>query len=158
MQAEVENSINGVTRWGEEHRFRAYDPGDGNMSFLRFLLCKNLFLEKLLTAAVLRCPFNIRPWIGIKPHTSTKGMGYMARGYVLMYSRTGDEKCQEQAVRCLDWLMHNSATNWFQFSWGNHFAFVTRNGRSAPVQPNIVWSSLVNLAFLEAYEVLGNER
>jgi rhamnogalacturonyl hydrolase YesR len=158
MLAEVENSTNGVAHWVEEHQFKAYDPGDGNMSFLRFLLCKNMFLERLLTAAVLRSPFNIRPWIGIKPHTSTKGMGYMAWGYVLMYSRTGEDRFRERAVACLDWLIQNSAPNWVQFCWGNHFAFVTRNGRSPALQPNIVWSSLIGLAFLEAYEVLGNRK
>ena len=67
----MEKSIEGVTRWVEAHNHRAYDPGDGDMSFLRYLTFNVHFLQRLLAAAVLRTPFHIRPWIGIRPHTST---------------------------------------------------------------------------------------
>ena len=43
---------------------------------LRYLTFNRHFLRRLLTGAVLRAPLHIRPWIGIRPHTSTKGMGY----------------------------------------------------------------------------------
>lgn len=157
MQTEIQNSIKGVTRWVEEHNFKAYDPGDGNLSPLRFLACQNQSLERLLTAAVLRSPFPIRSLLGIRPHTSTKGMGYMAWGYLRMYERSGEERFRAQAITCLDWLIKNRSPNWEQFCWGNHFTFVTRNGKYPPLSPLIVWSSLIGLAFLEAYSVLGNE-
>ncbi|MGH9357495.1 MAG: glycosyltransferase family 4 protein, partial [Terriglobia bacterium] len=64
VKANVERSIQGVARWVEEHHYRAYDPGDGDLSFLRRLTFNAHFLRRLLTAAVLRTPFHIRPWIG----------------------------------------------------------------------------------------------
>ena len=158
MRDKVRRSIDAVTRWLEEHHYKAYDPGDGNTSFLRLFTFKSVFLERLLTAAVLRSPFNIRPWIGIKPHSSTKGMGYIAWGCVLMNARTSENRFRDDAIACLEWLMHNRAPGWPHYCWGNHFAFVTRNGRLPALEPTIVWSSLIGLAFLKAYEVLRDAR
>lgn len=150
-------SIEGVTGWVEDHDYQAYDPGDGNTSFLRHLTFNVRFLERVLTAAVLRIPFNIRPWIGIKPHTSTKGMGYMAWAYTLLYSHTEDEQYREKAAHCFRWLIENRSPDWPQYCWGNHFTFVTRNGRLPALLPTIVWSSLIGHAFLKGYEVFGTE-
>jgi glycosyltransferase involved in cell wall biosynthesis len=157
MKEKVKSSIAGVTGWVEAHRYQAYDPGDGNTSFLRGLTFNSIFLERLLTAVVLRVPFNIRPWIGIKPQTSTKGMGYMAWGYVSMYALSGENRYREQAIFCLDWLIRNRASGWADYCWGNHFAFVTRNGRLPAFEPTIVWSGLIGLAFLKAYEVFERD-
>jgi len=154
----VHKSIEQVARWVETHNYRAYDPGDGDLSFLRYFTLNIHFLRRLLTAAVLRSPFHIRPWIGIRPHTSTKGMGYMGWGYVKMYGLTGAEDHRRRAESCFDWLMENRSRDYEQFCWGNHFSFSTRAGTIPKHMPTIVWSSLIGLAFLEAYEVLGNPK
>ena len=149
-------SIQEVVRWVEEHNYRAYDPGDGDQSFLRYFTLNAHFPRRLLTAAVLRAPFHIRPWIGIRPHTSTKAMGYMGWGYVKMYALTGAESQRRQAETCFDWLVENRSPGFKQYCWGNQFSFSTRAGTIPKHAPTIVWSSLIGLAFLEAYEVLGN--
>ncbi len=154
----MHKSIEQVARWVETHNYRAYDPGDGDLSFLRYFTLNIHFLRRLLTAAVLRSPFHIRPWIGIRPHTSTKGMGYMGWGYVKMYGLTGAEDHRRRAESCFDWLMENRSRDYEQFCWGNHFSFSTRAGTIPKHMPTIVWSSLIGLAFLEAYEVLGNPK
>src|SRR5215470_17313498 len=101
----VEQSARDVARWVEDHNYKAYDPGDGDLSFFRNLTFNTHFLRRALTAVVLRVPFDIRPWIGIKPHTSTKGMGYIGWGYVKMYKLTGEEEFRRRAEHCLGWLM-----------------------------------------------------
>jgi rhamnogalacturonyl hydrolase YesR len=154
----VQRSAEQVARWVEEHHYRAYDPGDGDLSYLRYLTFKTHFLQRLLTAVVLRAPFHIRPWIGIRPHTSTKGMGYMGWGYVKMYAVTAAEEYCRHADFCFDWLMRNRSPGCKQYCWGNHFAFSTRAGTIPKYAPTIVWSSLIGLAFLEAYEGLGDRR
>jgi hypothetical protein len=158
MRDTLERSIGAVTRWVEEHNYQAYDPGDGDLSFLRYLTCDVHFLRRLLTGAVLRTPFHIRPWIGIRPHTSTKGMGYFGWGYVKMYEVTGDESYRHRARVCLDWLIEHRSAGYQQYCWGNHFSFSTRAGTIPKYTPTIVWSSLIGLAFLEAYEVLHDVR
>jgi len=158
MNTVLLESIEALTHWVEEHHYRGYDPGDGQMSFLSYFTGNIHFLRRLLTATVLRTPFHIRPLIGIKPHTSTKGMGYMAWGYVKMYALTGDEGYRHRAESCLEWLMENGSPGYQDYCWGNHFAFSTRGGTIPQLMPTIVWSSLIGLAFVEAYEVLKNPR
>jgi rhamnogalacturonyl hydrolase YesR len=150
------NSIEGVARWVEDHQYRAYDPGDGDLSFLRYATGNVQIFRQILTATVLRSPFHIRPWIGIKPHTSTKGMGYMGWGYLKMYKATGDESYRHRAESCFAWLIENRSPGHPQHCWGNAFSFSTRAGTIPRYTPTIVWSSLIGLAFVEAYEVLKN--
>jgi rhamnogalacturonyl hydrolase YesR len=153
----VEQSARDVAKWVEEHNYRAYDPGDGDLSFLRYFTFDTHFLRRLLTAVVLRVPFHIRPLIGIRPHTSTKGMGYMGWGYAKMFKLTGNEECRTKAEHCFRWLMENRPAGQSYFCWGNHFTFATRAGTIPRYTPTIVWSSLIGFAFLEAFEVFGKQ-
>jgi hypothetical protein len=156
VKAKLQNSIESLCAWVENHNYKAYDPGDGQLSPLRQLAFGQFFLKRLLTAAVLRVPFNIRPLIGISPHVSTKGMGYMAWGYLKMFAQTGDIRFAGRARFCLDWLMEHRAKKFDQFCWGNHFDFTTRGGTIPAHEPTIVWSSLIGHAFFEAHQLLGD--
>jgi hypothetical protein len=117
-----------------------------------------MFLERLLTAGVLRAPWNIRPILGIRPHTSTKGMGYMAWGYLYRYMETREPELAARARTCLDWLMKHRSAGYRQYCWGNEFTFTTRAGRIPRGEPTIVWSSLIGQAFVLAYEALQEQR
>lgn len=154
----IHQSLDALLRWVEDHDYQAYDPGDGDLSFLRYLTCNTHFLKRVLTAAVLRTPFHIRPWIGIRPHRSTKGTGYMAWGYVKLYAVTGEERYRLGAEACFEWLISNRTPNCPHFCWGNHFDFSTRGGTMKRYTPTIVWSGLIGQAFLEGYAVLGHAK
>jgi hypothetical protein len=158
MKKALHNSIERVTSWVEEHNYRAYDPGDGELSYLRHLTGNVHLLQRALTAVVLRTPFHVRPLLGIKPHTSTKGMGYIGWGYVKMYALTEAESYRGRAESCFDWLMENRSPGYPEYCWGNNFSFSTRAGTIPRYTPTIVWSSLIGLAFVEAYEVLKDSR
>jgi hypothetical protein len=82
----------------------------------------------------------------------------MGWGYVKMYKLTGKERYRSRADYCFDWLIKNRAVGWKQYGWGNHFSFATRGGTIAAHTPTIVWSSLIGLAFLEAYEVINDPK
>jgi rhamnogalacturonyl hydrolase YesR len=158
VKKNLQDSIASLCEWVERHDYQAYDPGDGQLSPLRQLAFGNFFLKRLLTAAALRVPFNIRPLIGIKPHVSTKGMGYMAWGYLKMFAQTGHDRYARQAHFCLDWLIEHRAKRFDQFCWGNHFDFSTRGGTIPAHEPTIVWSSLIGQAFFDAHQVLGEKK
>src|SRR5678815_3659610 len=115
MHDEIEASAARVAAWVERNGYRAYDPGDGQMSFLRGLTFDSMLLERILTASVLRTPFNIRPLLGIRPHTSTKGMGYMAWGYLWRYRLTRKQEDADKAFACLDWLTQHRAPGYKDF-------------------------------------------
>jgi rhamnogalacturonyl hydrolase YesR len=152
----LQRSIDRLLHWVESHNYAAYDPGDGNNSFLHFFTFNNLLLERILQQAVYRAPFNVRPLLGIRPHTSTKGMGYMAWGYTKLFRFTGEPKYRDQARYCLDWLVHHHSSSYTNYCWGNDFSFSTRAGKIPKGEPTIVWSSLIGQAFVEAYETFSD--
>lgn len=154
MRPKLETSIASVSGWVESHHYRAYDPGDGNLSFLNPLTFNVLILERLLQQAVYRAPFNLRPLLGIKPHVSTKGQGYMAWGYLKMYKLTGQSFYAKRATASLDWLLLNKSPGYPHYCWGNHFPFSTRSGKTPALEPIIPWTTLIGQAFIEAYETL----
>src|SRR4030095_5161546 len=125
-----QRSADAVAKWVEDHNYSAYDPGDGNLSFLHALTFDVLILERVLGQTVYRSPFNLRPLLGIKPHVSTKGMGHMAWGYLQQYVGTGDPSYAARAKHCLDWLIANKSPFYREYSWGNNFPFCTRRGKT----------------------------
>jgi rhamnogalacturonyl hydrolase YesR len=158
MQPELEYSIRSLKRWLEGHDYQAYDPGDGNLSCLHALTFNSILLERILQQAVYRAPCNLRPILGIRPHKSTKGAGYIAWGYLKLHRLLNDGSDAEKAVSLLQWLMDNKSPGFSEYCWGNHFLFSSRAGRIPKLSPTIVWSSLIGQAFLEAHEVLRDAK
>lgn len=154
----LQRSADAVAKWVEDHGYRAYDPGDGNLSFLHALTFDILMLERILGQVVYRSPVNLRPLLGIKPHVSTKGMGYMAWGYLKLYVGTGDPSYASRAKRCLEWLIDNKSPFYPQYAWGNHFPFCTRSGKTPALEPIVPWTALIGQVFIEAHAVLGDAR
>ena len=101
------NSIIRLDHWLEEHDFKGYEPRDGLSSKLTPLAFRNWFAERVLQQLVLRCPFHIRPLIGVKPRMSMIGMGFLARGYIRMWNVDQELIWKKRAIYCLDWLIDN---------------------------------------------------
>ena len=158
MNDTLQTSIARLVRWVEEHDYKAFDPGDGNNSYLHALTFNNLLLERLLQQSVYRAPFNLRPLFGIPPHRSTKGVGYIAWGSLKLYRLTGDPAHADRARKLLQWLIDNKAPGCKPYCWGNDFSFSTRAGKIPRHEPTIVWSSLIGQAFLEGHAVLQDAK
>lgn len=158
VQMDINKSIEKLGNWVEEHNYEAYEPFDGLSSFIRPLTFGNLFLDRLLMQLIRQSPLNLRPILGVKPLPSTKGQGYMAWGYLLMYKRTKKEVYKEKAVSCLEWLIKNKSPKFDEFSWANHFDFASRGGRYEKHDSIIVWTSLIGQTFLDAFELFGESK
>lgn len=155
---ELKRSIDRVQTWVETRKYKGYDPGDGLTSFLRPLTFGNLLLERVLLQSIWKSPVNIRPLVGVVPQDSTKGRGFMAWGYAMLYRATGEESYKTNAQACLDWLDRNPESGHVGHCWGNHFDFTTRSGRMVAHTPTIVWSGLIGQAYVEAFETFGDTR
>ncbi|MCG2777800.1 MAG: hypothetical protein L6406_19200 [Desulfobacterales bacterium] len=158
MKEKLEKSIEKVEKWVEDHDYKSYEPFDGLSSFLRPLTFGNLFLDRLLLQLIRQSPINLRPILGVKPLESTKGRGYMAWGYLIMLKLTGNQQYKDKAVNCLEWLIRNKSSKYKHYSWSNHFDFAGRGGMYTKHEPIIVWNCLIGQAFLDAYEILGEDR
>jgi hypothetical protein len=153
------NSLVKLHRWVEQADWKAYDTFDGLGSPLaKMLPVSRPLLRRCWQQAVRRFPINIRPLVGIKPETSSKGMGFFAQGYLRLYQTTGKEEWLAKMRFCLKWLMDNRCAGFKNHCWGNHFDYEARGGRIPAGTPSVVWTSLIGHAFLDAYEALEEQK
>jgi len=152
---EVRQTIERLQAWVEERDYRGYEPFDGLSSWARPLAFGNPLGERILQQAIRQSPFNLRPALGVRPQDSTKGRGYMAWGYLLLYRSTHEQPFLDKAVHCLEWLDKHRVPRFKHHSWSNHFDFTSRGGSYTKDDPIIVWTAAIGHAYLEAFELTG---
>ena len=157
LKAELYGSISRLYDWLERNDYRGYDTFDGLSAFLRPLTCETKFLRTVLQQGVRRFVFNVRPLLGIKKEYSSKGMGFLARGFLRLYRASGDPIWSEKAQFVLRWLIDNQSEGYSGACWGNHFDYQSRGFYLPKGVPTIVWTSLIGHAFLDGYQQLKNQ-
>ncbi len=158
-KARVWESISRLTTWLEVNEWKGYDTFDGLSSgLLRPLTFETKFLRTVLQQGVRRFPINVRPLVGIKKSYSSKGMGFLARGFIRLFDLTGDPSWKQKAVIALDWLMENQSPGYSGACWGNHFDYQSRGFYLPKGMPTIVWTSHIAHSFLDAFERFGEQR
>lgn len=157
LKCELYESIGRLFEWLEKNDYRGYDTFDGLSAFLRPLTLENKFLRIVLQQSVRRFPLNTRPLLGIKKGHSTKGMGFLARGFLRLHQATGDPLWRKKAEFALQWLIDNQSRGYSGACWGNHFDYQSRGFYLPKGVPTIVWTSLIGHAFLDGYEHLKNK-
>ncbi|HMH54136.1 MAG TPA: hypothetical protein VK548_28140 [Candidatus Acidoferrum sp.] len=155
---DIRYSLHQVARWVEKQEYRGYEPFDGLSSWIRPLTCGNELAGRILQQVVRQCPWNLRPLLGVGLKESTKGRGYMARGYLTLYRATQAQKYLDKARHCLEWLDRHKVARFAHHSWSNHYDFVGRGGLYTKDDPIIVWTSLIGQAYVEAFELTGEDR
>jgi len=154
---EIFDAIIRLSQWLDTNDYSGYDTFDGlNSQFLRRLTFEKKILRQVLQQGVRRFPLNVRPILGIRKSRSTKGMGFIARGYIRLHQSTHDPSWGEKARWILDWLMENESRGYSGACWGNHFDYQSRNSFVKAGVPSVVWTALIGHAFLDAYKHFGD--
>jgi hypothetical protein len=149
----VFESIKRVSAWLEESDYSGYDVFDGlNARLLRPLTFETNFLRTVLQQGVRRFPLNLRPLVGVAKGPSTKGMGFMARGFIRLHQATGEKAWRDKAEMALEWLIQHRSPGYSGACWGNHFDYQSRSFYLPKGAPTVVWTALIGHAFLDAYE------
>ena len=146
--------IQRLDSWLARKDYKAYDPFDGLNSWVRPLAIGRLG-KQVLQQGVRRFPVNLRPLLGIRPAPSSKGYGYLARGYLKLHRHTGEQAYLDKATTCLEWLKTNASRGYGGMSWGNHFDYQSRVFYLPKGTPTIVWVALIGQAFVDAWEATG---
>jgi polysaccharide biosynthesis protein VpsJ len=155
---QVYSSICRLSGWLEKNDYRGYDTFDGlNARFLRPLAFNNKLLLTVLQQGVRRFPVNVRPAVGIRKSHSTKGMGFLARGFMRMHEATRDTAWLDKVEFALQWLIENQSKGYSGACWGNHFDYQSRTFYLPKGMPTVVWTALIGHAFLDAYEYLQKD-
>ncbi len=158
ITCKIRQSLVRLDKWLRSHTYEGYEPYDALTSYLRPLAFGNPLADRVLQQMVLRCPFHIRPLLGIRANKSASGMGLLARGYLRMWVLTKDEEYKNKAIYCLDWLIKNQSSGYSGHCWGLNYDHVSRGGRLARHMPNVVSTSIIGQAFLDGYEVLDDKK
>lgn len=153
LKDQIYNSIKRVSDWLEKSNYRGYDTFDGlNAKLLRPLTFETKFLRTVLQQGVRRFPLNLRPLLGVAKGPSSKGMGFLARGFIRLHQATGERAWRDKAEMALAWLIQNQSTGYSGSCWGNHFDYQSRSFYLPKGAPTVVWTALIGHAFLDAYE------
>jgi rhamnogalacturonyl hydrolase YesR len=159
VKEKLYESIRRLTNWLEKNDYRGYDTFDGlSARFVRPLTFNNDFLRIALQQGVRRFPINLRPLLGVKKSQSTKGMGFIARGYMRLQEATQDPAWTPKAEFLLQWLQEHQSPGYSGACWGNHFDYQSRSSYVPKGLPSVVWTSLIGHAFLDAYDLYGNDK
>jgi rhamnogalacturonyl hydrolase YesR len=143
--------------WLEKNDYKGYDTFDGLDSWIRPLTFETKFLRTVLQQGVRRFPVNTRPLLGIRKEYSSKGMGFLARGFIRLHQATGKQIWADKANFALKWLIDNQSKGYSGACWGNHFDYQSRSFYLPKNVPTIVWTSLIGHAFLDAYDHFNEE-
>jgi hypothetical protein len=157
-RARIEESLTRVIGWVRAHDYKGYEPADGNASVLFPLTGGRVWPMRILQQIVLRSPINIRPWLGVAPHESAIGRGYMGWAYLTMFRTSTASDIRNEAITCLSWLMMHRATKQAEFCWGDPYEYATRGGRRPRGAPILIWTSIIGQVFLDAFDLLGDEK
>lgn len=158
-KGELYESICRLSDWLQANDYRAYDTFDGlNARYARPFTFETKFLRTVLQQGIRRFPINLRPLLGVRKSRSTKGMGFIARGFIRLHDATGERVWREKAEHALDWLIENQCQGYSGAGWGNHFDYQSRNIFVAKDVPSIVWTALIGHAFLDTHAHFREER
>jgi len=151
-------SILRLNSWLKTNDCRGYDPFDGlNAKWVRRLTFERPLLRTVLQQGVRRFPLNLRPLLGISRERSTKGMGFLARGYIRLHRATSEPAWSAKAEAALKWLMEHRAPGYSGACWANHFDYQSRTFFLPKGVPTVVWTALIGHAFLDAYDHFEKE-
>src|SRR5271156_6285644 len=153
----IMESILRLSDWLGKNDYLGYDTVDGlSAKFVRPFTFETKFLRTVLQQGVRRFPPNLRPLLGIPRSRSTKGTGYLAKGFLRLAQATGDKSWGNKAESALQWLVENESKGYSGACWGNHFDYQSRGFYLPKGVPTIVWTSHIGHGFLDAYEHFGD--
>lgn len=159
LKSKIYGSIEQLSHWLEENDYRGYDTFDGlNARFVRPFTFETKVLRTVLLQGVRRFPLNLRPVLGVTKERSSKGMGFLARGFIRLHKTTGQQGWADKAETALQWLIEHQAPDYNRSCWGNHFDYQARTFYLPKGEPTVVWTSLIGHAFLDAFEHFQRDR
>jgi len=158
-KAQIYNSIIYLYNWIRDNKYKGYDTFDGlNARFVRPFTFNSKFLNTVLQQGVRRFPLNLRPLLGVRKDLSSKGMGFLARGFMRLHTATGEKHWADKGEHCLQWLIEHQSKGYSGACWGNHFDYQSRSFYLPKTVPTIVWTSLIGHAFLDGYDHFKKDR
>jgi len=154
------NSLSRLNSYCKNHNWVGFDPFDGLNSrvfqacpfFKNHKLCRLVFLQLNKKSSV-----NFRPFLNIKKGRNPKAIGLFLSGMVKLYRKEKKKEYMDLIEQFVKWLKEDSSPGYSGNCWGYNFDWQSRAFFLPKGTPTVVNTSFIGRAFLDAYEVLGNE-
>jgi len=139
--------------------YAGYSKHDGlNASWLEALAGNRRWPRLLFIQLVMRCPFHVRPWLGVAQARNAKGLALFSRALLARYRVKQDANSLNAARSLLDWLCQNTAPGFELPCWGYPYPWQDVGFFAPRHYPNRVVTSFVSNALLDGYEATGDGR
>jgi hypothetical protein len=133
------------------------DPYDAlNSSLVRRLAGSGRWRRIAWLQGLRLLPWDMRPLLGVRPHTNPKTVSLFARAY-LRLAHMGVPHAEQRARALLAWLETHAVDGYSGMCWGYSFAWQSRRLWLDAGQPSGVCTAFVARAFLEAFLAWGEE-
>ncbi len=165
MQTDFEQIYNKLFANCKMENFAGYDPFDGlNSTVFQFTRLNKIAPARLVfLQLVKRSPIDFRPLLGISKDTNPKGLALFALAELSRFRATGLAGHCVEAESILKQLAglrlktDGELCKTEYAAWGYNFDWQSRAFFAPCGTPTIVPTAFAAFAFLEAYDVLGNE-
>lgn len=153
---QVLRTLRDLERTGHERQWSGTDQYDAlNATRVPQFALRSALGRRLVIQAVKRCPFDLRPLLGVPPGVNAVSVAWAASTYALNGFLPEAEAGRRlaRAVETLDRLRldaHGGAC------WGYHFDFQSRVFFYPRSTPNSIATVFAGMALLDAYERLGD--
>lgn len=153
-------ALRDVLAYGKAQGYAGYSKFDAmNSTLLQTLSLNSNILKWSMAQAVYRSPINVRPLLGVQKGINPKAMGLFALGNLLA-AQTDEERAEAyigEARTILQWLIDNRAQGYSGMSCGYNYIWPNLRFTAPKNFPNLVVTGNVIIAFLTAYEQLGDQ-
>ena len=145
-----------LSNYIESEDYRGHDPYDAlNSPFSKIITLNNRYLRIIFTQAMRRLPVNLRPLLKIEKGLNPKGLALLLAGYVKLLKLTGEVQYQHKIMAIAKLLDDCKSSGFSGVCWGYNFPWQNHSYLFPAGTPTIVNTSFIGHAFLDAYELLG---
>jgi hypothetical protein len=169
---ESEQSLFRLLRYCRTESWIGYDPYDGlNSPLARAFPFNKPLGRTVLTQLVKRCPYNLRPMLGIEKDLNPKGAALALRALMLLADRDGHQLASRITdageYQCggfatdFNFLMSRltslRSNHYPEACWGYNFDWQSRAFFAPRGTPNVVCTVFAGHAYLDWYERTGSD-
>ena len=145
-------------QYSKDNQYKGYNKYDAlDSPFLNKISFGNKYLRLIYSQAIMRSPVNIRPILGVPKSINPKGIALFSMAYLNLYKNSQKDEYLDEARKLLAWLKENSCSFNGSNCWGYQYPWQDVGFFAKPNLPNRVVTYFVVSAFMDAYEVTGDE-
>ena len=142
-----------IERWGSGRQWRGPDPYDAlNATRLPEIARRSPLALRVVTQAVKRSPWNLRPLLGVADGLSAATLAHV----ISAYARNGfldEDEARSKLCECTRRLAALRCSTFVEPCWGYHFDVQTRVFFYPRTTPNTIATAFAGLALLDAHEL-----